>query len=71
LVVLAHLREVGVNLATIIGKYHARGVVPLRRRQLRLCDMTADRAPWTGIITAPEFLSLNEIQHRVVLAIGK
>jgi hypothetical protein len=24
-----------------------------------------------GTVTAPEFLSLNEIQHRVVLAIGK
>jgi hypothetical protein len=71
LVVLTHLREAGFNLATVIRKYHARGVVPLRRRLLRLCDMTADRAPWTGIVTAPEFLSLNEIQHRVALAIGK
>jgi hypothetical protein len=44
-VVLGRLRNVGVTLAEVIGQYHARGVVPLRRRPLRLCDMTADRAP--------------------------
>jgi hypothetical protein len=31
-----------VTLGTIIGKYHARGVVLLRRRPLCLCEMTAD-----------------------------
>jgi hypothetical protein len=33
--VLGRLRGVGVTLATIIGQYHARGVVPLRRLPLR------------------------------------
>jgi hypothetical protein len=44
-VMLGRLRNAGVTLAEVIGQYHARGVVPLRRRPLRLCDMTADRAP--------------------------
>jgi hypothetical protein len=69
--VLTHLRGARVNLATVIGQYHARGVVPLRRRPLRLCEMTADRAPWAEIVTAPMLPSLEEIQHRMVLAIGK
>jgi hypothetical protein len=43
--VLAHLRGVGVILATVIGLYHAWGVVPLRRRSLSLCEMTVDLAP--------------------------
>jgi hypothetical protein len=45
--VLGRLRA-GVTLSTIIGQYHTRGVVPLRRRPLRLCEMTADRAPLDG-----------------------
>jgi hypothetical protein len=32
--VLGHLRGAGVTLSTVIGQYHARGVVPLRRRLL-------------------------------------
>jgi hypothetical protein len=32
----------------VIGQYHARGVAPLQRWPLRLCDMTADRAPLGG-----------------------
>jgi hypothetical protein len=47
-VVLGCLRGAGVTLATIIGQYHVRGVVPLRRRPLRLCEMTADRPPLDG-----------------------
>jgi hypothetical protein len=47
-VVLGCLRNAGVTLAEVIGQYHAQGVVPLRRRPLRLCDMTADRAPGRG-----------------------
>jgi hypothetical protein len=43
--VLGRLRNAGVTLTDVIGQYHARGVVPLRRRLLRLCDMTTDRAP--------------------------
>jgi hypothetical protein len=50
--VLGHLRGAGVTLSTVIGQYHARGVVPLRWRLLQLCEMTADRAPWAGIVTA-------------------
>jgi hypothetical protein len=26
--------------------------VPLRRRTLHLCDMTTDKAPWVGMVTA-------------------
>jgi hypothetical protein len=42
---LTHLREAGINLVTVISQYHARGIVPLRRRPLHLCEMTANRAP--------------------------
>jgi hypothetical protein len=45
---LGHIRNAGVTLAEVIGQYHARGVVPLRRRPLRLCDMTANRVPGWG-----------------------
>jgi hypothetical protein len=43
--VLAYLRGARVNLATVIGQYHARGVVLLRRRPLLLYEMTTDRPP--------------------------
>jgi hypothetical protein len=69
--VLAHLRNTGVDLATVISKYHARGVVLLLRRSLRLCEMTASRAPWEGTMTAPDIPLLNEIQRRVSVAIEK
>jgi hypothetical protein len=46
--VLWRLRGAGVTLAEVIGQYHARGVMPLRRRPLRLCEMTADRPPLDG-----------------------
>jgi hypothetical protein len=52
--VLGRLRDARITLAEVVGQYHARGVVPLRRRPLRLCDMTAERAPWAGTVTAPE-----------------
>jgi hypothetical protein len=55
--VLRRLREAGITLAEVLEQYHARGVVPLRRRTLRLCEMTADRAPWTGTVTAPSLPS--------------
>jgi hypothetical protein len=51
--VLRRLRGAGVTLSDVLGQYHARGVVPLRRRPLHLCEMTADRPPWTGTMTAP------------------
>jgi hypothetical protein len=47
-VVLRRLRGAEVTLSDILGQYHARGVVPLRRRPLHLCEMTIDRAPWAG-----------------------
>jgi hypothetical protein len=43
--VLGRLQNVGVTLVEVVGQYHTPGVVSLRRRLLRLCDMTADRAP--------------------------
>jgi hypothetical protein len=58
---LGHLRNAGITLAEVVGQYHARGVVPLRRRPLWLCDMTADRAPWVGTVTAPELPSPLEV----------
>jgi hypothetical protein len=52
--VQGHQRNTEIISAEVIRRYHARGVVPLRRRPLRLCDMMADRAPWVGTVTAPE-----------------
>jgi hypothetical protein len=69
--VLGRLRNAGITLAEVIGQYHARGVVPLRRQPLRLCDMTADRAPWAGTVTALELPSPLEVQRRVAQAIGR
>jgi hypothetical protein len=46
--VLRHLRGAGVTFSDVIGQHHARGVVPLRRRLLRLCEMTADCPPGQG-----------------------
>jgi hypothetical protein len=46
--VLECLRHAGITLVEVVGQYHARGVVSLRRRSLLLCDMTADRAPLGG-----------------------
>jgi hypothetical protein len=60
-VVLDRLRKAGVDLAAVIGQYHARGVVLLRRWPLCLCEMIARRAPWEGTVTAPELPSLDEI----------
>jgi hypothetical protein len=37
--VLGRLRNAGITLAEVVGQYHARGVVPLRRRPLWLCGM--------------------------------
>jgi hypothetical protein len=45
--------------------------VPLRRRTLHLCQMTADRAPWAGTVTAPSLPPPLEVQRRVVQAIGR
>ena len=46
------LRSRGVDTAIVIGGYHARGIVLLRRRVLRLYEMTPDAMP--GIGPAPE-----------------
>jgi hypothetical protein len=59
--VLGRLRGAEVTLAEVIGQYHARGVVPLRRRLLRLCEMTTDRPPWEGTVTASSLLSSLEV----------
>jgi hypothetical protein len=69
--VLGHLQGAGVSLAEVIGQYHARGVVPLWRRPLHLCEMTADRTPWTGTVTALLLLSPLEVQRRVAQAIRR
>jgi hypothetical protein len=69
--VLGRLRNAGITLAEVVGQYHARGVVPLRRRPLWLCDMTADRAPWAGTVTVPEPPSPLEVQCFVAQAIRR
>jgi hypothetical protein len=68
---LGHLRGAGVTLAEVIAQNHARGVVPLRRRPLRLCEMTADRPPWEGTVTAPSLPSSLEVQCQVAQVIGR
>jgi hypothetical protein len=68
---LGRLWNAGITLVEVVGQYHARGVVPLRRRPLRLCDMTTDRAPWVGTVTAPELPSPLEVQCHVAQAIGR
>jgi hypothetical protein len=70
-VALARLYHAGVDLAAIIGQYHTRGVVPLRRRPLHLFEMKARRDPWEGTATAPELPSREEVQYHVSVAIGK
>jgi hypothetical protein len=69
--VLGRLRGAGVTMATVIGQYHARGVKPLWRRPLRLCEMMTDRAPWTGTLTALAFPSPNKIERCMAQAIRK
>jgi hypothetical protein len=69
--VVTRLHNVEVDLAVAIGQYHALGIVPLRRRPLRIRELTPNRAPFEGTVTTPEPPSLDEIQHRVALAIGK
>jgi hypothetical protein len=64
-VVLRRIRNVEVTLAEVVGQYHARGVVPLRRQSLRLCDMTTNRAPWVGTVTALNLPSPLKVQRRV------
>jgi hypothetical protein len=44
--------------------------VPLQRWLLRLYEMTADQAPWTGTVTTPSLLSPLEVQRHMVQAIG-
>jgi hypothetical protein len=68
---LGRLRNAGITMAEVVGQYHARGVVLLRRRPLWLCDMTADRAPWAGTVTAPEPPTPLEVQRRVAQAFGR
>jgi hypothetical protein len=69
--VLGCLQNAGVTLAEVIRQYHARGVVPLQRWPLQLCEMTADWAPWEGTVTAPSPLLSLEVQCHVAQAIGR
>jgi hypothetical protein len=43
--VLGCLRDAGVTLAEVIGQYHARAVMPLRRQPLRLSEMIIQMGP--------------------------
>jgi hypothetical protein len=60
-----------VTFVEVIGLYHAQGVVPLQRRPLRLCEMTADCPPWTGTVTTLLLPSPLEVQRHVAQAIGR
>jgi hypothetical protein len=40
-------------------------------RGARICEMTANQAPWTGTVTAPSLPSPLEVQRRVTEAIGR
>jgi hypothetical protein len=42
-----------------------------RLRGAGICEMTANRAPWTGTVTAPSLPSPLEVQRRVMEAIGR
>jgi hypothetical protein len=55
---LGRLRNAGITLVEVVGQYHARGVVPLRRRPLR---HDRRQSPWVGTLTAPELPSLLEV----------
>jgi hypothetical protein len=68
---LGRLRDTGITLAEVVGQYHARGVVSFQRRPLRLCDMTAERAPWVGTVTVPELPSPLEVQSRMAQTIRR
>jgi hypothetical protein len=68
---LGHLRGAGVTLEEVIGQYHARGVVPLQRRPLRLCEMTANRAPSEGTVTVLSLPSPLKVQRCVGQAIER
>jgi hypothetical protein len=68
---MGRLQNARVTLAEVIRQYHTRGVVSLRRRPLRVCDMTADRAPWVGTVTAPSPPSPLEVQRLMAQAIGR
>jgi hypothetical protein len=69
--VLGLLQNTGITLAEVVGQYHARGVLSLWRRPLRLCIMTTDRDPLVGMVTAPEPSSPLEVQRRLAQAIGR
>jgi hypothetical protein len=69
--VLVRLRKARVDLGAVIDQHHPWGVFPLRRRPLRLYEMTARKGPFAGIVTAPKPPPQDEVQRRVVLAIGK
>ena len=63
------LRSHGVDMVAVIGGYHSRGIIPLRRRALRLYEMTPDKAPFEGTVTADPLPSVDEVWRRVGQAV--
>jgi len=55
----------GVDLAEVIGAYLLRGVVPLRLRVLKLYQMTEERAPFVGTVTANPLPTVDEVRRRL------
>jgi hypothetical protein len=51
----------GVDLAAVISGYLVRGIVPLWWRTLRLFEMTTDRSPFVGTMTADPLPSMGEV----------
>ena len=67
---LHEVKSRGVDLAEVIGAYLLRGVVPLRRRPLKLYQMTQERAPFVGTVTADPLPTTDEVRRRVRIIVG-
>jgi hypothetical protein len=50
--VIRKLREARLTGSAVLAHHLARGVAPLRTRVLRMYEMTADRVPFVGTVTA-------------------
>ena len=67
---LHEVRSRGVDLAEVIGAYLLRGVVSLRRRPLKLYQMTQEWAPFAGAVTADPLPTMDEVRRRVRIIVG-
>ena len=70
LAALEAVKARGVDLAEVIGAYLLRGVVPLQLRTLKLYQMTEERAPFTGTVTANPLPTVDEVRRRLRTIMG-